>query len=199
MENTEKNIIEQLKLGDEQSYKYIYDNHYVYLCHIANGYVADPYMAESIVGDVIFRLWEVHEELDISSSLRSYLARSVRNRCINYLEQSHERFEIPMSNLSLDNTTWEDRHLLSDEYPLGILLERELEGKIAEAIHRLPNECGVVFRKKRFEKKKYEEISQELGISVNTVKYHLKKALALLQEDLGKYLISLFLLFFEIK
>lgn len=33
MENTEKLIVEQLKNGNEDAYKYIYDYHYVLLCH----------------------------------------------------------------------------------------------------------------------------------------------------------------------
>ena len=36
MENTEKLIVEQLKNGNEDAYKYIYDYHYVLLCHVAN-------------------------------------------------------------------------------------------------------------------------------------------------------------------
>ena len=49
----------------------------------------------------------------------------------------------------------------------------------------------------RFEEKKYEEIAQLLDISVNTVKYHIKHALALLHKDLGKYLMMAVLLLFE--
>lgn len=66
----------------------------------------------------------------------------------------------------------EEKYLQSDNYPLGILLERELEHEIRMAIDKLPVECRCVFEKSRFEEKKYEEISQELGISINTVKYH---------------------------
>jgi RNA polymerase sigma-70 factor (ECF subfamily) len=40
----------------------------------------------------------------------------------------------------------------------------------------------------RFENRKYEEIANELKISVNTVKYHIKHALALLHKELGKHL-----------
>ena len=36
--------------------------------------------------------------------------------------------------------------------------------------------------------KKYEEIAIELNISVNTVKYHMKKALSCLQQRMEKYL-----------
>ena len=42
---------------------------------------------------------------------------------------------------------------------------------------------------------KYSEIASELGISVNTVKYHMKKALAILRDEFGKYLVLLLFLF----
>ena len=79
------------------------------------------------------------------------------------------------------------------ETPLTSLLERELEEKIEEAIRNLPKETRAVFTKSRFEHKKNEEIAEELGISVNTVKYHMKRALSILHNDLGKYFVFLFL------
>ena len=91
----------------------------------------------------------------------------------------------------------DDKIILSDSYPLGTLLERELENEIYKAIDKLPDECRRVFAKSRFEGKSYEEISRELGISVYTVKYHIKNALASLHVDLSKYLLSLLLLFFR--
>lgn len=195
MEHTETLIVEQLKTGNEDAYQYIYDRHYALLCHIANGYVKDQFLAETIVGDTIFHLWEIRETLEISVSLRSYLSRAVRNRCINYLNSEWERREISFSSLMPDEIT-DDKMTISDSHPLGTLLERELEEEIYKAIDKLPNECRRVFDKSRFEGKSYEEISQELGISVNTVKYHIKNALASLQMNLSKYLITLLLFFF---
>lgn len=198
MENTEKIIIEQLKAGNEQSYKYIYDHHYVFLCHIAYGYVRDHFIAETVVGDAIFHLWEIRGSLDITVSIRAYLAKAVRNRCINHLTSEGERNEVSLSVLASEKTS--DHHfMISDKYPLGILLERELEEAIFNSISKLPKECRTVFEKSRFEEKKYEEIAQELGISVNTVKYHIKKALSQLHEDLGKYLLIFLLLFLRMK
>ena len=74
-------------------------------------------------------------------------------------------------------------------------LERELEHEIHHSIAALPAECRQVFLKSRFEIKKYEEIAAELGISVNTVKYHIKNALARLHDSLGKYLACLLAVF----
>ena len=195
MEHTETLIVEQLKTGNEDAYQYIYDLHYALLCHVANGYVKDQFLAETIVGDTIFHLWEIRETLEISVSIRSYLLRAVRNRCINYLNSEWEKREIAFSSLMPDEIT-DDKMTISDSHPLGTLLERELEEEIYKAIDKLPNECRRVFDKSRFEGKSYEEISQELGISVNTVKYHIKNALASLQTNLSKYLITLLLFFF---
>ncbi len=44
----------------------------------------------------------------------------------------------------------------------------------------------------RFREMSYEEISKELGISVNTVKYHIKSALAILKRELGTFLCIFF-------
>lgn len=195
MEHTETLIVEQLKIGNEDAYRYIYDRHYALLCHIANGYVKDQFLSETIVGDTIFHLWEIRETLEISVSIRSYLLRAVRNRCINYLNSEWEKREIAFSFLMPGEMT-DDKITVSDSHPLGTLLERELEEEIYKAIDKLPNECRRVFDKSRFEGKSYEEISQELGISVNTVKYHIKNALASLQTNLSKYLITLLLFFF---
>lgn len=194
MEDTEKLIVEQLRQGNEEAYKYIYDHHYVLLCHVANQYLKDNFLSETIVGDVIFHLWEARETLHITVSVRSYLMKAVRNRCMDYLKSGHETKEFSFSVLVPEEMS-EEKYLQSDNYPLGILLERELENEIRAAINKLPIECRCVFEKSRFEEKKYEEISQELGISINTVKYHIKNALSFLQTELGKYLILLTLLF----
>ena len=99
MENTETLIVEQLKIGNENAYRYIYDHHYALLCYVANGYLKDQFLSETIVGDTIFHLWEIRETLDISVSIRSYLLRAVRNRCINYLNSEREKREIAFSAL----------------------------------------------------------------------------------------------------
>ena len=41
-----------------------------------------------------------------------------------------------------------------------------------------------------------DEIAKELNISVNTVKYHIKKALSLLREELKDYILAITALYF---
>lgn len=185
--DTETSLLDGLKRGDNKSYKYLYEKHYVILCGIAYQYVNDTFLAKSIVSDVILHLWEIRDRLSIDGSLRRYLVTSVRNKCLDYLKSERLQREVSLSSSECEDKIWE-----SDNYPLGKLLENELEQKINAALDNLPIECKRVFFKSRFENKKYEIISEELGISVSTVKYHMKNAVRLLYKELGKYLWFLF-------
>lgn len=47
----------------------------------------------------------------------------------------------------------------------------------------------------RFEGLSNQEIAERLNISINTVKYHIKKALSVLKEGLGDYLFAIVVAF----
>lgn len=188
MQNNEEVIIKQLKEGREEAYRYLFDHHYAVLCVIATQYVHDDFIAETIVADVFFHIWQRRDSLSIDKSLRSYLAQSVRNGCIDWLKQKHVQHETD----TLPDSTLRPAEMTDDAHPLGNLLDKELETIIDLAIKRLPDDCRRVFCMSRFDGKKNGEIAQALGISVNTVKYHIKHALQLLRTDLQQYLEMLF-------
>lgn len=193
----EKHIIEKLKLGDEKAFKHIYDCHYVLLCRFAYQLLGDSSLSEEVVDDAIFYLWEHRVDLEITYSIRAYLMRAVRNRCLNELNSLTHRKELRLSSFMLpENREFLDTVFVDDNHPLGTLLEQELEGKLSQCIEKLPKECRAVFKKSRFEQKKYEEIAVDMHISVNTVKYHIKNALASIQMHMGDYLKLLILFMF---
>ena len=187
MDYSEKLVVNGLRKGDTEAFKYLYDTHYQVLCHFASRYLRDDYLAESVVGDVMFHLWENHERIEVEVSLRSYLIRCVRNSCLDHLRKNREKYEIATE--AIPPSSDETMVTGNGEQPLGQLLDKELAEKLDEAIAALPLECRTVFELSRFAGKKHAEIALELGISVNTVKYHIKRALAILTEKLGKYLV----------
>lgn len=192
MNNIETEFIQKLKNGDESAYGTLYQQHYALLCHFATFYLHDKFTAETVVEDVIFHLWTNRNNLTINTSLQNYLTRAVRNKCLDYLKLKRNQNELAMSTLSDKSNYYVDCQLSTDS-PFGTLLSKEMEEEISNAINSLPKECKTVFLKSRMEHKKNQEIADELGISINTVKYHLKNALKLLRERLEKYLITLVL------
>ena len=193
MNSIEKDFIQRLKNGDENAYGSLYQQHYALLCHFATFYLHDKFTAETVVEDVIFHLWTNRDNLTINTSLRNYLTRAVRNKCLDYLKLKRTQSEQAMSTLSDGLNYYIDSQMATDS-PFGALLTKELEEEISNAINSLPKECQTVFLKSRMENKKNQEIADELGISINTVKYHLKNALKFLRERLEKYLVTLALL-----
>lgn len=183
MDESEKILLKKLKAGDDKAYKLLYDKHYTVMCHVAATLLKDDFLASAIVDDVIFHLWEIRGRVEIKTSLRMYLISAVKRRCLNYIKQNRFLYEkrSPFDSCRADN--------ISDTvHPLGILLEKEMEDTIMEVVDNLPEESRRVFKKSRFERKKYEEIAVDLGISINTVKYHMKRAISIIAAKLEKYL-----------
>lgn len=193
MDRTEQLIVERLKENDDKAWHYLFDRHYPVLCHIASRYVHDDFLAETIVGDVILHFWVVRADVEITTSLRSYLAASVRHRCLDWMKSQQTRKEIPVSQ-SIAGSFPSLDYISSDDYPLGRLLEGELEDEIMKAIDQLPPMCRRVFRMSRVEGLSNEAVAKQLGLSVNTVKYHIKHALSLLRQHLSRYLIVMILM-----
>lgn len=187
MEYYEEQIVEGVKAGKDKAFRELYDVYYRRLFCIARQYLQDEFIAETIVSDVFFHLWESRKSLLIQTSLNAYLIRSVRNYSINYLQKNYVEKEVSLNNIDITSPLL----FLSDDYPLGRLMEKELAQKIHEEINALPEETRRVFILSRIEELKHEEIATKLNISVNTVKYHIKQALSILRERLKDYLISI--------
>lgn len=191
MEYYEEQIVEGVKAGKDKAFRELYDVYYRRLFCIARQYLQDEFIAETIVSDVFFHLWENRKSLHIQTSLNAYLIRSVRNYSINYLQKNYVEKEVSLNNIDITSPLL----FLSDDYPLGRLIEKELAQKIHEEINALPEETRRVFVLSRIEELKHEEIATKLNISINTVKYHIKQALSILRERLKDYLISIILFF----
>lgn len=173
-------ILERIKNGNTDVFKHLYDLYYNQLFCIARKYIHDDFTAETIVSDVFFGLWQKKELITIHTSLNAYLIRSVRNHSINFLNKSYLKKEVCIDEIEITSPLY----FTSEEYPLGQLLEKELHENIQTEIDALPKETRHVFLLSRVDELTYDEIAQQLDISVNTVKYHVKQALRILRSKL---------------
>jgi RNA polymerase sigma-70 factor, ECF subfamily len=67
---TEKQLIEELRCGNESAFRRIYDRHYVPLCRFADLFLHDASLSEEVVDDAIFYLWEHRSEVEVRIPVR---------------------------------------------------------------------------------------------------------------------------------
>jgi RNA polymerase sigma-70 factor (ECF subfamily) len=100
---------------------------------------------------------------------------TVRNRCLDQLRKN---------GLQTEQLKPYDTYGIIDEDDLQ---ERsEIEARLWTAIDSLPEKCREVFLLSKRDGLKYEEIAAELGISENTVRNQISKALKMLKEGVRK-------------
>ncbi|SEB09644.1 RNA polymerase sigma-70 factor, ECF subfamily [Pedobacter hartonius] len=163
-----------------QRFDLVYTEHYVSLFKYAYTMVNDEVLAEEMVHQVFLRILEKNGSVTISTSLRSYLYRSVHNECLNHIK--HEKVKdahIAGTNAGLNYHT---------ETPSGTMQYKELKFQLQAAINELPEQCRTIFQMSRFDELKYAEIALELGISIKTVENQIGKALKRLRVQLADYL-----------
>ncbi|KAA6333919.1 ECF RNA polymerase sigma factor RpoE [termite gut metagenome] len=188
----ERDILEKIKKGDLHSFKQLFENYYVMLCYIANGYLNSKQLSEEIVDDVFYKIWENRGTLNIHTSLKAYLIKAVRHKSINYLEQNRSSCYIRDTPTEEDGR--ENLFFADNNTPLSDLIGKEQEDAITLAINSLPAGCRKIFHLRYFENLKYEEIALKQNISVNTVKSQMQAALQKLRQLLSPYRPFLFLM-----
>ncbi|WP_276166360.1 RNA polymerase sigma-70 factor [Zobellia alginiliquefaciens] len=152
---------------------------------IANSYIPSKEDAEEIVHDILIKLWEKREKIDIKSNYTAYIYSMTRNACLDYLRARKNRLSKEI--ISDQQEYWLNYSALSDETASKIIVE-ELQNLVDGAISELPEKCRKVFMKSRIDGLGHKEISQEFQISPKTVENHITRALKELRVVLREYL-----------
>lgn len=172
--------------GSLEAFHQVFEQYYELLCNYAILITRNRATAEEVADDVLFELWKNHERLHIDN-LEHYLLRATRNRSINVLTETRRCHEVNQS--LLPDIYYKEREALltSDSTPIDDMVLQEYKRRIEKAVSEMPPAMQRVFRLSREEDMSYSDIAKELGISVNTVKYQIKAALATLsKKDLRK-------------
>lgn len=196
MDNQEKKIVALIREGDKTVFRRLFDVYYTRLFLYAKSYVNDASEAEDIVQDLFFNLWEKREELDILTSLSSYLFRAIHNRCIQYLRHKTvvKGFE------SMHQLKLKDAEILSDsssDFSFTEIQFKEIEHIYNQTNQSLPEKTREIFQLSRNSYKSNKEIAEILNVQVKTVEYHITKALKSFHLKLKDYFVLLLLLWFQ--
>jgi RNA polymerase sigma-70 factor (ECF subfamily) len=171
-------LFEALREGDKKAFDRLFLKYYPRLCAYARQYV-NFNDAEEIVQDIMIWFWENRSMQVFESSLKSYLFKAVKNRCITLINRNELRRRI-MYTVHKDM-----EHIYEDP---DFYVAEELTNKIEEALQSLPQTYREAFELNRFYKMSYKEIAEQMNISSKTVDYRIQQALKILRVKLKDYL-----------
>ncbi|TKG93480.1 RNA polymerase sigma-70 factor [Puteibacter caeruleilacunae] len=184
MNISEQLIIRNLESGDVNTFEFIFREMHAELYAYAGKFIDEQERIDDVVQDAFVYLWEHKNEIEITTSLRSYLFTVVRNNCLQLIRKDK------VSGKYKDWALLElrERELNFYGFENQSIIEKELRDKIETAIGQLPPQCQEVFRLSRLQGLKNREIAEKLDISVKTVEKHMSKALKSLRSDLKDYM-----------
>lgn len=159
---------------DHQAFAELYHRYYSDAYRYLHLLVKVPELAEDITHEVFLKLWEIRRELYIKSTFKGYLFRICHNKAVDFhrrMANESQLMEQLLRTYIMDQT--------ADNPPLESA--KEFEELLKGALESLSPQRRKVFEMSREQDMSYDAIAKALGISINTVKVHVSKTLALLR------------------
>ena len=157
---SEEEIWACIQQNDNHALKILFDLHYRPLCVYALQFSSRLPDAEDIVQTIFIKLWTKRTELNVNTSIKAYLYRSVYNECMLSVRK------IKKLEGSVDDLKYE---ILQDQIEEDLSYQQFKLEKINKLIEELPCRCREILLLSKRDGLKNKEIAKRLGISIKTV------------------------------
>ena len=182
MGHEEADLISRCQGGDQAAMKEIFDEYRDKVYRIAYGVVRHREEALDIVQEVFIKLFRTIGNFKGKSSFYTYVYRTAMNTAIDHVRKFKKS-----TSLSFEDGV--ERYLPDspEKRPDQVAMGRELEGKVKEALAKLPDDqrTAIIFRE--VEGLSYQEMAKAMGCSMGTVMSRLHYGRKKLQQLLRGY------------
>jgi RNA polymerase sigma-70 factor (ECF subfamily) len=182
MDLSETDLILRCQKGDEAALREIYERYREKVYRIAYGVVRQREDALEILQDVFVKVFKTINRFEGKSRFYTFLYRMTMNAAIDHLRKVKR---IPRTVVEEEGGIQ-----LSDEPEKGpdrMLLRKELEEKVKEAMEKLPADQKMAIVLREIEGLSYQEMAESMGCSVGTVMSRLHYGRKKMQELLKGY------------
>jgi RNA polymerase sigma factor (sigma-70 family) len=166
-------ILNLLKEGNKSAYVYLFNKYYTPLLLQACYILKDQMDAEDQVQDLFIEIMDKHLTDNIKSSLLPYLKTCLYHKCIAVINKN--------KNTQLRNAQYKlsyDAYITQnpfDRQDTQRSIDRLLGGLSGQRI----KVCKLIY----WENRKYKDVANEMGLTVNSVKTHIRLANRTLKEQ----------------
>jgi len=184
--NEDLKWVRKAKKGNQKAFEKLVLKYQKRVYYSIRKMVLDHDDANDIVQDTFVKAYLNLNRFDQRFPFYSWLFRIAINTTINFQTKISRRKKI-FPDLNENEI---QQCILSNNNQLKDVLQNELNRKVVKALEKLPLDQRVVFILKTSEGLSYQEISEQLDISIGTVMSRLSRARTKLRELLQYYLES---------
>jgi len=166
-------LIANIKQGNEHAFKTLFEKYYRPLCAYIRSYTPDFDTAEEIAQRTFVKFWNKREEIEIHTSVKSYLFKMGYHSFLKTIRQKNKQTNL-LEELKYKALEEEEQRPEND---LQAATER-----LKKIIETLPPRCQEVLRLK-MQGFKYKEIAEQLNISIKTVEAQMRIAFNKIRDD----------------
>lgn len=164
----ERELMQQIASGNESAYTLVFNKYSKHVFNVAMLYVKDTTTAHEIVQEVFLKVWLKREVMSAIKNFEDYLFILTRNHIYDNLKKQAVRTK------AYDYLLQHQPAAVNDtDYRLR---EHQYENLLNKAVSALPPERKKVYMA-RNEGLSNEEVSNQLNISIHTVKKQMKLAM----------------------
>lgn len=169
----DKEILGVLQRDRHAGFRMLFDTYYNMLCLYSLEMTDDFHASEDIVQTFFVRFWEERLEKKVRTNLSGYMFASVRNNSLMYLRQ-HDGLDFLKieTEESIGNSYM---HLLAEDGDDESLVRREQQ--LHASLQNLSESEREALTLTVCDDMTYSQASDDMGISINTLKTHLKRAM----------------------
>ncbi len=168
-------IFEAIRQREHRAFKHLFETYFKKMTLFAEYFLLDRDEAEDIAQEIFVDLWNNASGLSGITNLKSYLFVQVRNRCFNRLKHLH---------VEDDYRQWLAEAQAYAEIP-EVEVDPELLQRVYDVIEELPEQARLVFKRCVLEGKKYKDVAEEMGVSVNTINTQMTRSYKYIRKRLG--------------
>jgi len=171
-------LFSEIKKGDQKALESLFVKYYESLCNFSYTISNNKYLAEEIVSDIFYNIWNRKDTLEFKISLKAYLFAAVKNNTLQKITINHEMLSFNSDHHNLK---------INSDSPEEVMAYNELYSAYQRAYETLPKQCRLIFKLNKIDGMKYKEIGNVLDISIKTVENQMMKALKLIRAAIKKH------------
>ena len=187
-ESSSEDLMARIVKGDAEAFEILVNRHQATVLNLIYRFIGDKAQAKDLAQEVFIKVWQAAKTYKPEAKFTTWIYRVSTNVCFNELKSARRKKWLQFLRLGDQHEeSIEDTFIDGSPSPEDLLLAKEKNRQISDALQSLPDNQRMALVLRRYDNLSYTEIAQIIGCSVSAVESLLVRAKRTLQKKLKNF------------